>query len=280
MRDALLPYLTCPAGCAGDLSPRGSRCDEGHLIDGALDCAACGRSYPVEEGIPRMLPAALVEAGEAAPATPEAVAKRSEMRARDDQADDYDRMWQMNLFALAEIPATLALTGLAPHHRLLEGGCGTGRMTPDFAARCTHLVSVDFSFQSLLRCARKLRRAGVHNADLVQADITRLPLRTGMFDRVVSCQVLEHVPTPDSRAAAVAELARAARDGGRVMISAYQHNLFNRVFGEKEGEHTGGIYFYRFDRREFTDLLERSLRVDYVTGALAYHYMAACRKEA
>jgi ubiquinone/menaquinone biosynthesis C-methylase UbiE/uncharacterized protein YbaR (Trm112 family) len=277
MRDSLLDMLRCPDCGASSLAPRGRRgaCDE--LIDGALACGACARTYPVCAGIPRLLPSNL--ACELTDATTDTVRKRSEMRARDDQAADYDRMWYLSLFGLVEVPVTLAMMSLERRHTLLEAGCGTGRMTREFATRCERLVCVDFSWESLARCARKLALAEVANVDLVQADITRLPFRDGRFDRVVSCQVLEHVPTPESRMSAVAELARATRDGGRTTVSAYQYNLCSRWFGQKEGEHRGGIYFYRFSRQELHDLLSLSLRVERMTGALLYHYIAACRKE-
>ena len=63
-------------------------------------------------------------------------------------------------------------------------------------------------------------------------------------------------------------------------VSAYQYNILMRALGSHEGEHEGGIYFYRFARRELADLLGRSLRVEGMTGALLYHYIARCRKEA
>ncbi|MEP6754451.1 MAG: class I SAM-dependent methyltransferase [Chthonomonadales bacterium] len=204
--------------------------------------------------------------------------KRSEMTARDEQAGDYDRMWHLKLFGMLEIPATLAGLHLTPESLLLEGGCGTGRMTSDFAARCQELVSVDFSWESLLSCQRKLKAAGIKNVHLIQADLCSLPLRTEMFDSVVSCQVLEHIPSADARSRAVSDLARVCKNGGHVVISAYQHSIFTRIFGEKEGEHAGGIYFFRFFRAEFRELLAKHLKVNGITGALVYHFIGRCRK--
>jgi len=279
MRESLLEMLRCP-DCGGEsLAPSGSWDASRRLSDGVLHCSACGRNFPVTGGIARLLPVALAAEDAPAEAT-ETERKRSEMRARDDQAEDYDRMWYLNLFGLVEVPATLAMMSLAPQHTLLEAGCGTGRMSREFAARCERLVCVDFSWESLRRCSAKLADAGITNVDLVQADITHLPLRGSLFDRVVSCQVLEHVPTAESRQAAVAELTRAVKAGGRVTVSAYQYNVLSRLFGKKEGEHDGGIYFYRFARAELRDLLSQSLRVEHITGALMYHYIAECRKEA
>lgn len=208
----------------------------------------------------------------------ETARKLSEMQARDEQIEDYDRMWYLNLFGKVEVPLTLRYLSLHKHHTLLEAGCGTGRMTLDFASKCDRLVSADFSWESLRVCARKLREAGVTNVDLIQADICHLPLRTEIFDRVVSCQVLEHIPSHESRQCAVNDLSRVLMRDGRLVISAYQHSLLTRLFGKKEGEHTGGIYFYRFGRDEFRQLLARSINVESITGMMVYHYIASCKK--
>jgi hypothetical protein len=76
----------------------------------------------------------------------------------------------------------------------------------------------------------------------------------------------------------VGELARVTQDSGAVVVSAYQHSFYTRLFGKKEGAHAGGIYYYRFHRAELRALLSRFLEVRGMTGALVYHYLARCRK--
>jgi ubiquinone/menaquinone biosynthesis C-methylase UbiE len=204
--------------------------------------------------------------------------KAGEMRARDEQAEDYDKMWMLNLFSVVEIPLTLKYLGLEQSHLLLEAGCGTGRMTREFAKHAKEVVSVDFSWESLQRCKRKLTDAGVTNVHLLQADICRLPFASNQFDRVVSCQVLEHVPQAHHQNAA-RDLGRVLRKGGQLALSAYQYNIFCKMKHDKSGFHDGGIPYYRFDKQELRELLSTSLRVERMTGALAYHYLARCRKE-
>src|SRR5262249_12123465 len=152
-----------------------------------------------EGGIARLLPGGLsAEPPTAARDSVEAERKRSEMAARDAQVDAYDRMRGLALFGKIEIPVTLAQMNLRPDDVLLEAGCGTGRLTPTFARRCRSVLAVDFSLESLRVCRRKLQAAGVTNADLIQADVCALPFRSGLFSNVVSCQVLEHIPTSES----------------------------------------------------------------------------------
>lgn len=277
VNSSLLEVLRCPEGCATFLKLSVREGEKDRIKAGLLCCPTCSRTYPIENGIPRMLPAALADAGHA-PSDDSTARKRNEMRARDEQACDYDRMWHLNLFGLLEIPMTLRQLALAPDHLLLEAGCGTGRMTRQFAARCRRVVAVDFSWDSLLSCAAKLRKAGVHNVDLIQADVCDLPFESALFDRIVSCQVLEHIPTPAARERAVEEWGRVMRPDGNLVLSAYQYSWITRLFTQKEGEHTGGIYFYRFAREELRALLSRSLTVEAISGALIYHYTARCRK--
>lgn len=108
----------------------------------------------------------------------------------------------------------------------------------------------------------------------------RLPFTDQAFDRVVSSQVLEHVPGPDARLAAVASLARVLQAGGTLALSAYKHSLLTRCFGQKEGMHDGGIPFFRFTWSELRDTLGSHFTVQNITGALVYLYLARCTRRA
>ncbi|HOS82591.1 MAG TPA: methytransferase partner Trm112 [Methanolinea sp.] len=55
MKRSLLPILCCPV-CKGDLTLRVTLEDEKEIIEGVLQCPACGVDYPIEEGIPDLLP--------------------------------------------------------------------------------------------------------------------------------------------------------------------------------------------------------------------------------
>ncbi len=277
-----IELLRCPNGCGEPLSLSDVEAAGNSIKTGTLLCSSCGRAFPIEGGIGLLLPSALTDAqtqSHTAVDTVEIEKKRSEMAARDEQVGAYDKMKNLALFGKIEIPVTLAQLKPQASDLLLEAGSGTGRMTAIFSQKVKSLVSVDFSRESLKVCRGKLEAAGIQNVDLIQADVCALPFATERFDRVVSCQVLEHIPTPESRSRMIAELARVVKSGGCVVLSAYQHSLLTRLFGQKEGMHEGGIPFFRFSRRELAELLGQSLRVRGMTGALVYHYLARCEKE-
>ena len=61
MRPDLMDLLACPL-CKGELTLTVVDEDGGEIQSGALDCAACDETYPIEEGIPNLLPPELREA--------------------------------------------------------------------------------------------------------------------------------------------------------------------------------------------------------------------------
>ena len=264
MLPSLLPLLASPeTGSPLTLTVRQRSGEE--ITDGSLTDDA-GNVYPIQDGIPRLLPLALLDA------------QKSEIAARDAQVGDYDAMTFLNHFGKVEIPLTLRALRPLPTDRLLEAGCGTGRMTRLLSPTVRELVAIDFSFESLRVNRRKLLAAGATNVHLVQADLCRLPFAECVFDRVVSCQVLEHVPGPDARAAAVSSLSSVLKPGGTLALSAYKHSLLTRAFSQKEGSHDGGIPFFRFTRSEMRDTLGVKFQVHSITGALVYLYLAKCSK--
>lgn len=55
MKRDLLDILACPL-CKGDLILEVFEEDEKEIITGKLLCRPCNESYPIEDGIPNMLP--------------------------------------------------------------------------------------------------------------------------------------------------------------------------------------------------------------------------------
>ena len=269
-RAELLSLLACPDD-SGALSGW-----DGVAARAALVCAVCGRRFPVEDGLPCLLPAGLSDAAAVVAEDAATAQQRREMAARDAQAGDYDRMLGLRLFSVPEIPLTLRYLALEPGHLLLEGGCGTGRMTPAFAARARGVMCIDFSAESLRAARAKLPPELAARVLFVQADLSRLPLRESVFDRVGSFQVLEHLPTHEARARAVAEMGRVLkgrRDGGRFALSAYRWGAPVSWLTAKQGHHAGGIPFFRATWPEMADLLRPHFAVKQHTGALLYHFL-------
>jgi SAM-dependent methyltransferase len=113
----------------------------------------------------------------------------------------------------------VAWLGMGGGGAWLDVGCGTGALAQAVleGADPAAVVGVDPSL-GFLATARARLPGG--RARLVAADARRLPLAEGRFDAAVSGLVLNFVPDP---AAAVAELARVTRPGGRVAAYVWDY---------------------------------------------------------
>jgi arsenite methyltransferase len=106
--------------------------------------------------------------------------------------------------------------GAATGERILDVGCGPGfycvELLEDVGPPGA-IVGVDSSAAMLALATR--RCAGHDNVELHEADATALPVEDGGFDAAISVQVQEYLADVD---AGLAELRRALRPGGRVLV--------------------------------------------------------------
>ncbi len=101
--------------------------------------------------------------------------------------------------------------------RLLELGCGVGRMTRAFAQRFGRVVAVDISGE-MLRLGRSYL-AGVANVDWAQVSgVDLAPFQDGSFDVAFTHLVLQHVPDEETALDLVREMLRVLRPGGVFLI--------------------------------------------------------------
>lgn len=127
-------------------------------------------------------------------------------------AETYERDFVPALFA-EWAPVTLEGVNLGPGDRLLDVACGTG-----IVARTAHdrwgeeiaVTGVDLN-QAMLTVAARIE-PGI---EWVEGDVSSLPMEADSFD-AATCQ-MAFMFFPDRRAA-LAELARVARPGGRLSI--------------------------------------------------------------
>jgi SAM-dependent methyltransferase len=121
--------------------------------------------------------------------------------------------------------ATLAALAPLDGRRLLDAGCGAGQALADAAARGARVSGLDAT-PELLGIARRR----TPSADLRVGDIEDLPYDDGSFDVVTAFNAIQYATDP---AAAVGELARVCRAGGRVAIG---------VWGDPQRCETEGLF--------------------------------------
>lgn len=118
-----------------------------------------------------------------------------------------------------EVDELLTHCGVAvqPSDRLLEIGCGAGRMTRRLAELAHEVVALDVSPNMLDLARRNL--ADVGNVDFVLGSGRDLAaVADGSVDVAFSYVTLQHVPSRDAQLSYLADTARVLRPGGRAAL--------------------------------------------------------------
>ena len=124
------------------------------------------------------------------------------------------------------LQATLDELGVEPE-RLLEAGCGTGRVSHRLTAegREAHLIDIT---PEAIRLSRALLGPGAHGL-FVRGSCFDLPYATGVFDVTWNEGVLEHF-LPDDQRVFLAEMVRVLRPGGHVVtMNPYARSWLYRL---------------------------------------------------
>ncbi len=152
--------------------------DSDWIEDGEL-VTESGRSYPIRRGVPRF--------------------------AGDGYTESFGFQW--NRFARVQLDSANGASYSRDRFRnetnwtaaellgrvVVDAGCGSGRFAEVAAQDGAEVIAVDLS-SAVDAVAANLR--GYANAHVVQADITRLPLKATMVQDLYSIGVLQHTPDP------------------------------------------------------------------------------------
>ncbi len=188
-----------------------------------------------------------------------------------DMVASYDE--QMSQSPLAAADLAFCEKAFPTPGRLLDLGCGTGRLCHHFAAKGYDCVGVDLSPEMLAK-AREKRGAGP-GPTFLQANLLDLSeLTSGSFDYAACLfSTLGMVRGDSNRTAAVGNVHRLLKSGGRLVLHAHNRYFaglgWSRVAGQaaksllgRAGDITmpqayGGakLTLHHFSRRELAALL-------------------------
>lgn len=113
---------------------------------------------------------------------------------------------------------------IPPRAKVLEIGCGTGKLSNFLGVAGREVVGLDLSMASLLRAEAFRRRAGLGTVTFVRGNLFRPPIAPGSADVVIAMDVLHH--TGDCRAAFRA-VGRCVAPGGYLVVGLY--NRYGRA---------------------------------------------------
>ena len=176
-----------------------------------------------------------------------------------------------NVLIQAEEKLVASATRDLPVGTALDAACGTGRHAAWLAAAGHATTGIDKTPAML-----DIARGRIPTATFEIGDLTNLPVETGSFDFAICALALAHLEDP---APAIAEIARAVRPGGRVVLTD-AHPTFvliqgQAVFPTEDGlafvrnyPHLHGTYLaaFRMAGLEVLECLEAPMESDFTTG--------------
>ena len=103
--------------------------------------------------------------------------------------------------------------------RVLECACGTGMITKAIAPGWKSLIATDYSDGMLRKASRTCGH--LKNVKIRKANIMKLKCRDCTFDTVIAGNVIHLLDEPN---AALDELMRVCKNGGKIIIPTYVNN--------------------------------------------------------
>ena len=257
---------------------------EVEVVTGLLACGACGRWYPIDGGIPELLPdhlrdaarertifdavltgaspelrnalAAFTPSGDAS-SDPGAHYKRAEIGIKS-KIDDpvffgpgYSspfNPWNSDftVYLISLFGAVAPMLGVKRGQTVIDSGCGYAWSTEWLFRSGLNAIGVDIC-RTYLEIG--IARIGSFRPHLVVGDVENLPLATGGANAILAYESFHHIP---DRRRAMASYDRVLEDGGTVVLA------------EPGGAHEGAKV--SVDAMEKYGILERGMELADVGG--------------
>ena len=110
-----------------------------------------------------------------------------------------------------------------PPHKILEGGCGTGKYVIAYRKLGYDIIGVDFAGETI----KRIRHEMGGDFPVYEADITSLPFDNNYFDCYYSGGVIEHFEEgPDKP---LMEAHRVLKKGGLLLVTVPYINILRRI---------------------------------------------------
>lgn len=160
-------------------------------------------------------------------------------------ASEYARISQLQETMAAEVLSLLDLKGI---ERVLDVGCGNGKVTAEIASRVPHgtVLGIDSSAEMVAFAVSHFGRSVPTNLRFETADARRLPFR-GEFDLVVSFNALHWIKEQDQ---ALRSIRTAIKSNGAAqlrLVPAGKRKSLENVIEETRQSSRWVRYFRGFD---------------------------------
>jgi malonyl-CoA O-methyltransferase len=130
-------------------------------------------------------------------------------------SEEYDRQEKWNPLMLLEKRPLLKMIGNVKNKKILDVGCGTGRITVRLLRRGAIVCGIDIT-KAMLEKAKKKVLKFKNRCELKLGSAYQIPYPDAEFDVVVCSLVISHLKNLDK---VVGEMARVLKPNGEIVIS-------------------------------------------------------------
>lgn len=235
-----VPVLRCSRDAGLLVVAENLRSNSRGILEARLRCEWCAHEYAIQDGIARLL------YGELTPENAHEIVIRDVEYAASQAAavTPSAYSWRSELSDQVEIPPVLTAMAPLENSRVLEFGCGDGRLTILMGQLGARVLAVDFSRNALRKLSRQLPlgmapttfRCSPDNSGtdlrgrvgLVQADASQFHVAPRAFSRALAFTPLD---SRDERMLMYRTIADALTDDGRYIGSVEHDDLNRRLLG-------------------------------------------------
>jgi SAM-dependent methyltransferase len=178
-------------------------CLQIEILEGILKCI-CGRTYPIVDGIPRILPPSL-----------DSVKKRTAKKFGYEWTKFYDYSVDNFVIFMRFLEPNFFRGKIG-----LDAGCGAGRHLLRVSDLGAEVVGFDLSNAVDVAYQKVFQLPNIH---VVQCDIYNLPFRKDIFDFVYSLGVIHHLPNPEQGFRGLIPFLKP--ENGAIFFLVYQKSM-------------------------------------------------------
>ena len=187
----------------------------------SLACTACGRPFPITDGIPQMF-APHQGFGTTDDVTEQVKAFYEETPFPN--YDDHDSVRSLIEKSRRGVYARLLNEAIPFNSTVLEVGCGTGQLSNFLGIGCRQVIGTDLCLNSLRLGDAFRREHNLARVRFLQMNLFRPCFKPGQFDVVLCNGVLHHTSDP---LGGFRSLVPLVRPGGHIIIGLY--NTYGRL---------------------------------------------------
>ena len=178
--------------------------------------------------------------------------------------EDYNKIAEFFAKTRADERELLQFSALLKSgQRILDWGCGNGRLIHLLKDRSIHYIGVDQSEEMIRLAEQEFKKECVEGWVSFQVipGLPPWPLKDRQFDGIFSIASFHHLPTKQQRYAVVKEMARVLKDDGFLVLTTWNlmsdWALEHRTKGVWQEADEPGAYWIPWKSQDGTVLAER-----------------------